>query len=50
MESDRTLKCLLNGKFFGVSRRERPRKRWFQEVKDDLRCMRIGIWKEKAQE
>jgi hypothetical protein len=25
-------------------------KNWLQEVKDDLRRMRIGKWKEKAQE
>jgi hypothetical protein len=35
----------LNGEFFG-----RPRKRWFQEVKNDLREVRTGKWKEKAQE
>jgi hypothetical protein len=50
MESERTPKCLLNGEFFGVHRRGSPRKRWFQDVKDDLRQMRIGKWKDKAQE
>jgi hypothetical protein len=50
MESDRTPKCLLNCELFEVCRRGRPRKRWFQVVKDDLRRMRIGKWKEKAQE
>jgi hypothetical protein len=40
MESERTLKCLLNGELFGVHRRGRPRKRWFQDVKDDLQRMR----------
>jgi hypothetical protein len=48
MESERTPKCLLNGELFGVRRRGRPRKRWPQDVKDDLRRMRIGKWKEKA--
>jgi hypothetical protein len=48
MESERTAKCLLNGEFVG--RRRRPWKRWLQDVKDDLRQMRIGKWKEKAQE
>jgi hypothetical protein len=50
MDSERTPKCLLNGELFGVRRRGRPRKRWLQDVKDDLRRMRIGKWKEKAQE
>jgi hypothetical protein len=48
MESERTPKCLLNGELFEVRRRRRPRKRWLQDVKDDLRRMRIGKWKEKA--
>jgi hypothetical protein len=50
IESERTPKCLLNGELFGVHRRGRPRKRWLQDVKDDLPRMRIGKWKEKAQE
>jgi hypothetical protein len=50
MECERTSKCLLNGELFGVHRRGRPRKRWFQEVKDSLSRKRIGKWKEKAQE
>jgi hypothetical protein len=41
MESERTPKCLLNGELFGVCRRGSPRKRLFQDVKDDLRQMRI---------
>jgi hypothetical protein len=49
-EIERTPKCLLNGELVGVRRRGRPRKRWLQDVKDDLRRMRIGKWKEKAQE
>jgi hypothetical protein len=40
----------LNGELFGVHRRGRPRKRWLQDVKDDLRRMRIGKWKDNAQE
>jgi hypothetical protein len=50
MESERTPKCLLNGEFFGVRRRRRPRTRWLRDVKDDLRRMRIDKLKEKAQE
>jgi hypothetical protein len=48
MESERTPKYLLNGEHFGVCRRGKPRKRWLQDVKDDLRRMRIGDRKEKA--
>jgi hypothetical protein len=50
MESERTPKYLLNGELFGVRRRGRARKRWLQDVKDDLRRMRIGKRKEKGQE
>jgi hypothetical protein len=46
MESERTLKCLLNDELFGVYRRGRPRKTWFQDVEDNLRRMRIGKWRE----
>jgi hypothetical protein len=45
-----TPKCLLNCELFGVRRRRRPRKRWFHDVHDDLRRIRIGKSKEKAQE
>jgi hypothetical protein len=50
VESERSPKCLLNGELFRVCRRGRLRKRWLQDVKDDLRRMRTGEWKEKAQE
>jgi hypothetical protein len=50
MESERTIKYLLNGELFGVHRKGTPRARWFKDVKDDLKRMRIGKWKEKAQE
>jgi hypothetical protein len=47
IESERTPKYLLNGELFGVRRRGRPRKRWPQDVKDDLRRMRIGKWEHR---
>jgi hypothetical protein len=50
MENEGTPKYLLNGELFGTRRRGRPWKRWLQDVKDDLRRMMIGKWKEKAQE
>jgi hypothetical protein len=50
MESEGTPKYLLNGELFGIHRRGRPRKRWFQEMKDNLRQMRIGKCKEKSKE
>jgi hypothetical protein len=31
----------LNGELFGVRKRGRPGKKWFQNVKDDLRIMTI---------
>jgi hypothetical protein len=42
---ERTSKYLLNGEPFGIRRRGRPRKRWLQDVKDELRRVRIGNWK-----
>jgi hypothetical protein len=48
--SERTPKCLLNSELFGVRRRGSPRKRWFQDVKYELRRIMIGKWKEKVQE
>jgi hypothetical protein len=39
-----------NSELFGVRRRGRTKKRWLQDVKDDQRILRIGKWKEKAQE
>jgi hypothetical protein len=44
MESERIPKSLLNSELCGVRRRGRPRKNWFQDVKDDLRGMRTGKW------
>jgi hypothetical protein len=37
METERTPKYLLKSELFGVRRRGRPRKRWLQDVKDNLR-------------
>jgi hypothetical protein len=34
----------------GVRRRRRPRRRWLQDVKDDMRRMRTGKWKEYRNE
>jgi hypothetical protein len=49
MESERPPKSVLNGELSGVRRRGTHRKRWLRDVKDGLRRMRIGKWKEKAQ-
>jgi hypothetical protein len=46
MESERTPKCLLNGELFESVEGEDL----LQDVKDDLRRMRIGKWKENTQE
>jgi hypothetical protein len=45
-----SVRGLQNGELCGVRRRGGPRKRCFQDVKDDLRRMRIVKWKEKEQE
>jgi hypothetical protein len=34
---ERTPKCLLNDELSGVHKRGRPRKRWLQDVKNNLR-------------
>ena len=40
----------LNAEFIGVQRKGKSRMRWLRDVKDDLKQMRMGGWREKAQE
>ena len=42
MEDDRTPKAILRGTIVGQKRKGRPRRRWLQDVEDDLRRMGLG--------
>ena len=37
----------INGEIIGVRRRGRPKKRWLQDVWDDINTMRVTGWREK---
>ena len=50
MENNRIPKSLLHDKIIGVKRRGRPRKRWLQDVEQDLKKMQIGGWRRIAQQ
>jgi len=50
MENERSPKNILNGEIIGVRRRGRPKKRWLQNVWDDINTMRVTGWREKARD
>jgi len=41
MDSDRSVKRILDSKIYGTRKRGRPRGRWIDEVGDDMRMLRI---------
>jgi hypothetical protein len=41
---------LLHGKMEGRRRRGRPRKRWLQDLEEDLKVMQVGRWWEVQNE
>jgi len=45
MEEDRMSKKILTQELEGTRRRERPRKRWKEEVERDLQVLRVRRWK-----
>ncbi|PSN43576.1 hypothetical protein C0J52_16715 [Blattella germanica] len=49
IEDGRMPKRLMHNDIIGVSKRGRPRKRWLQDVEQDLRRMGIRGWKGKVQ-
>jgi hypothetical protein len=49
MDEEKMLRKLLNGKMEARRRCVRPRKRWLQNLEEDLRVMRVGRWSEKVQ-
>jgi hypothetical protein len=49
MDEERMSRKLLHGKMEGRRTRGRPRKRWLQDLEEDLRVMQVGRWWEKVQ-
>ncbi|PSN50134.1 hypothetical protein C0J52_15092 [Blattella germanica] len=50
MSETRTAKKIFIGKLEGRRRRGRPRKRWIDDVEEDLRKMGVRCWRRKAEE
>jgi hypothetical protein len=48
MDEERMSRKMLHGKMEG-RRRGRPRKRWLQDLDEDLRVMQVGRWWDKVQ-
>jgi hypothetical protein len=49
MDEERMSRKLLHEKMEGRRRHGRPRKRWLQDLEEDLRVMQVGSWWEKVQ-
>jgi hypothetical protein len=49
MDENRMPKKILHGRMEGKRKRGRPRKRWLQDLQEDLRVMHVGRWGEKVQ-
>ena len=50
MSETRTAKKIFIGKLEGRRRRGRPRKRWIDDVEEDLRKMGVRCWRRKAED
>ena len=50
MSETRTAKNIFIGKLEGRRRRGRPRKRWIDDVEEDLRKMGVRCWRRKAED
>ena len=50
MEEERMPKRLMKGEIIGPRKRGRPRRRWIQDVEQDLKKMKIRKWKELVQQ
>ena len=48
MEEERPPQKLLFGEMYGVRKGGRPRKRWLQDIEEDLRALQVRTWKDKA--
>ena len=50
MENEIIPKRLIHNDTIGARKRVRPRRRWLQDVEQDMRRMRIRGWKGKVQD
>ncbi|PSN39272.1 hypothetical protein C0J52_14635 [Blattella germanica] len=50
MEDIRTPKTLLHDNSIGIKRKGKPRRRWQQDVEQDMRELRIRSWRKLAQQ
>ena len=50
MEEDRVPKKIFTQELEGTRRRERPRKRWKEEVERDLQALGVRRWKELVED
>ena len=48
MNETRSVKKIFEGKLEGRRGRERPRRRWINDVEDDLRRLSVKRWRTKA--
>jgi hypothetical protein len=49
MDDNRIPKKILHGRMKGKRKHRRPRKRWLQDLQEDLRVMHVGRRWEKVQ-
>jgi hypothetical protein len=49
MDEERMSRTLLHGKMEARRRHGRPRKRWLQDLEEDLGVTQVGRWWEKVQ-
>jgi hypothetical protein len=50
MEEDRMVKRIFEGHPGGRRKTDRPRKRWLDDVEEDLRSMKVKRWRIRATE
>jgi hypothetical protein len=50
MEENRTVKRVFEGNLSGKRKTGRPRKRWLDDIEEDLRLMKVKRWRKKATE
>jgi hypothetical protein len=50
MEEKWVPKKILKDKIHGTKRKGRPRKRWIDDVEQDLRTMGVRIWRTRARD
>jgi hypothetical protein len=48
MEEKRMTRKILKDKMHGIKRKEHPRKRWIDDVEQDLRTIGVRGWRTRA--